>query len=632
MAKLQLGRKIRLFVNKFKPNNWKTGVRLTIGYGIIFFFILIIGGVVIYTILESNKTSLIDSIIQNTISELRDARRNQEEYVVHKNKFKRSVVNKKYNAVSDTLHSLANSIEDEYPKLNTLKLYADSLWIYAKPYFEYRDLYDSLITVQIKNVNNLKKVYKRRLEKNNHRLAINKQEFQYIQGISQLESTFLIYRRVPGKSKKENSQSSLLVNLKKNIENDSGILFTKKDKMGCSDILNKMIETNNEFVKVSSELRFHFSKSISFVPKVVKGLNSISGDLRSSHKQKMNNALTLVISLILLVMFIIIGTGYYITQSITKGIGEIVRVVSEISAGNLGVKLKENFLNRKDEIGKLTVSFQQMINMLRDSISDIIKGVEYLNNTSSQLKISSEQLSTSANDQAASVEEISSTMQEMLASIEQSTSNARITNEKAEDAFQRIQKVAEETGLVVEKSQQINKEVKTVNDIALQTNILALNASVEAARAGSAGRGFSIVASEVRKLAENSKVAGTTISKLSIEGVELSTEGGDKLMSIVPEIRQTSELIQEISAASQQQNSGVQQVNNAINSLNSKTQDNAAQAEELTASAIELQNQAVILDKAIDKFDLTIVEADVKTKTKIGFLNRVKQVFSKKKN
>jgi methyl-accepting chemotaxis protein len=152
---------------------------------------------------------------------------------------------------------------------------------------------------------------------------------------------------------------------------------------------------------------------------------------------------------------------------------------------------------------------------------------------------------------------------------------------------------------------QIVQKIIIVDEIAYQTNLLALNAAIEAARASEHGRGFAVVAAEVRKLAERSRAAAKEIGTVGGSSVEMAERAGRLLDQIVPKIKRTSDLVQEISAASKEQSSGVGQINAAMSQLNQTTQQSAYSSEELAATAEEMSSQAEQLRQTVAFFKVT---------------------------
>jgi methyl-accepting chemotaxis protein len=190
----------------------------------------------------------------------------------------------------------------------------------------------------------------------------------------------------------------------------------------------------------------------------------------------------------------------------------------------------------------------------------------------------------------------------MNSTIQHNNENAKITEDNAIQASEKIRESNRSTEIAVNSMREIAQKIAIINDIAFQTNLLALNAAVEAARAGVEGKGFAVVASEVRKLAERSKNAADEINTISKNSLGIAEKAGEQLIHLVPEIEKTAQLIQEITAASIEQTSGVDQINKAIQELNHVTQQTAASSEEMATSARELADQADQLNDAISFF------------------------------
>jgi methyl-accepting chemotaxis protein len=301
--------------------------------------------------------------------------------------------------------------------------------------------------------------------------------------------------------------------------------------------------------------------------------------------------------LILLVVLVALFVGNMLSNPLVKG----VRFAETVADGDLTADLE---IRQKDEIGMLSEALGHMVGRLAQIVSDVQTAADNAASGSEEMSSSAEEMSQGASEQAANLEQVSSSMEQMGANIQFNADNAaqteKIALKAAGDAEEGGQQVKETVGAM----RNIAEKISIIQEIARQTDLLALNAAIEAARAGEAGKGFAVVAAEVRKLAERSGEAAKEINALSISSVEVAETAGRMLEKIVPDIRKTADLVQEISAASKEQTAGVDQINKALQQLDDVVQQNASAAEEVASTAEELSSQAQQLQETMGYFNV----------------------------
>lgn len=288
---------------------------------------------------------------------------------------------------------------------------------------------------------------------------------------------------------------------------------------------------------------------------------------------------------------------------------KLSETLRQISAGNLTAAYAT--APGDEETREVTESFkavQQSVEntlaALRRVLSDVRSGAAQVAMGSNELNSASQSVSQGASEQAATIEEISSSMEEMSSTIAQSSDNARettsIAKKAAEDAAKGGQAVEETSTAMVT----IADKIEIIEEIARQTNLLALNAAIEAARAGEHGKGFAVVAAEVRRLAERSQKAAQEIKGVAETSVEIASRAGKLIAEIVPQIKKTAELVEEIDASTTEQAEGIAENAKGVDQLDQVIQQNSAAAEEMAATGEELSAQATMLMDSISFFKI----------------------------
>ncbi|MGL9621396.1 methyl-accepting chemotaxis protein [Bradyrhizobium sp. U531] len=308
-------------------------------------------------------------------------------------------------------------------------------------------------------------------------------------------------------------------------------------------------------------------------------------------------------------------------NTMTANLNATAAVANEIAHGNLTVAAKP--LSDKDTLG---LALERMVEKLRQIVLEALTAAQNVSAGSQELSASAEQLSQGATEQASSAEEASSSMEEMASNVKQNADNANQTEKIAAQSAKDAEASGAAVGRAVDAMQTIAEKITIVQEIARQTDLLALNAAVEAARAGEHGKGFAVVASEVRKLAERSQAAAAEIGSLSSETVKVAQEAGSMLAKLVPDIKKTAELVEEITAACREQDVGSAQINQAIQQLDKVGQQNASASEEVSSTSEELASQAEQLQSTIAYFR---IEQDARSQAPAPIERAVSQLRAK---
>ncbi|WP_430811678.1 MULTISPECIES: methyl-accepting chemotaxis protein [unclassified Carboxylicivirga] len=297
-----------------------------------------------------------------------------------------------------------------------------------------------------------------------------------------------------------------------------------------------------------------------------------------------------------------LALAYFIANSLARPILQINKVANALAQGQLKVDIDATLSARHDEIGQLASTFETMIERIGSVIAQAKLTAQLITNGGAKLTDSANELSSRSMQQASSTEEVSASMEEMGANISQNADNSKQTEQIMSQAFKDTSNGSDIVKQAVEGIKTIAEKVQIIDEIAMQTNILSLNAAVEAARAGEQGRGFAVVAAEVRKLAERSRQSANDISEKAQMGVDTAIKAGSIFESLVPDIQKAYNLVAEISAASLEQNEGSKQINNAILELDGVSQGNADAADNISELTESFFREVQKLNEVISFF------------------------------
>ncbi len=365
------------------------------------------------------------------------------------------------------------------------------------------------------------------------------------------------------------------------------------------------------------------------------------GDAQSQASNSI--AMNLIITAISIIIGLILAV--FITRSITRPTNKVVNMLKDIAQGE-GDLTKRLDINSKDEIGDLANWFNTFINKLHDIIYQVAQNTEQLASAATEVSSSAEQLSAGASEQTNQTAQVSAAIEEMTATIVESSKNTQDAAEKAQEAAKASQeggRLAENTseGMneivdsaavtaqniqgLAEKATAIGEIIKVIDDIADQTNLLALNAAIEAARAGEQGRGFAVVADEVRKLAERTTKATKEVAE-TIKGIQNDVSGANTQMeessgivnkgkdlviqtnaalnNIFTSIEGVQDMMRQIAGAAEEQSAAAEQISKSVENVDRISKEAATGAEQAATASEQLNRQSEELRNLISGFKL----------------------------
>ncbi|KQX01426.1 chemotaxis protein [Massilia sp. Root418] len=354
--------------------------------------------------------------------------------------------------------------------------------------------------------------------------------------------------------------------------------------------------------------------------------NTLIDKVRAESIAAYKSAFTLLVGVIVAALVVTGFLGFQLYRIISVSLSNIQGTLEDVSQSlDLTHQVR---VERMDEVGHTAVAFNKLLTDIGNVVGKVRASTETVSSASQQIAAGTGDLSSRTASQAAALEQTASSMEELSSTVGQNADNARQANQLALSASDVavqggsvVDQVTQTMSSINESSRKIVDIISVIDGIAFQTNILALNAAVEAARAGEQGRGFAVVATEVRNLAQRSAAAAKEIKVLiedSVDkvgsGTKLVEQAGATMSQVVTSVRQVTDIVAAISAATDEQNAGIAQVHQAITQMDQVTQENASLVEETAAAAQLMRDQAEELSQAVAAFKISAAQTSTAPK------------------
>ncbi len=569
--------------------------KLLLGFIVSSVFILGIGGLSLVSIQKARDTAILRSELEHQVALIRNVRMHLTTYKTDRLNYRVNIIKNEFNQLVKANNKVVDLLQGD-AKIAMDSIHSDLIQrgenIHL--FLENSVVYDSITEGLIQRANVINELINK--SENDIRVSGNVND-----KLQWLKTRLTVVRLRPGQGN-FNDVEAPASKLTAALKNSPHVKVYNESK--------KLLAEVKQLEKVFNYDKQLFRKSEYKFPDIVTYTNKLIKTYSKKNEQDLDFIRNAIIVISVLGGIIVYMISHYASASTVKGILDLEKISGTVSQGKIGVVIPQKLLEREDEIGSLANSYQKMLKQFHTVVSEITKSAKQILSAGEELKQSSQSISVVTNQQAASLEEISGTVEEIVANIQQNAANAISTKEMAQVSADGLKQLKMQNDKVFKSSLDIDDKTKIVNEMALQTNILSLNAAVEAAMARVHGKAFGIVATEVKKLAMRSKDAADNIVKLTKDGIELTQKGSLLADNLLPDMIKTQDLVNEIAFASKEQQLGIEQINTALSTLNSVSQKNLVKGEQLSDSADHLQQQSDKLKEVIGFFDVSSFEIE----------------------